>query len=639
MAGSSLTLQDIADLAHVQRPVVSMWRKRQRTADAVIPFPEATLVRDRVEHFDAAEVVAWLKRTGRGNNPDVDADAPTVAVPVDADVNRLEVLLCLAALSGEDLAGFGPGALVDLADDVDPEDEFLFREIQAVAPTATALTAYVDELLAGSFSGADALEHIERGRLAREGRRPQFHPAARRLVAVVTQALAVELSDEAIRLVDASAGRSRLALETACAWPEGTCLALVVEGDAPEGRRQRRAARVSGLDVETRSAGPAVAVLSVMGLPAAHAIRAIDDVQLSLPDDQVAVVIGPASMLCDEAPEDVEADRAAIIRTGKLRAAVRLPRGWWPVAPRQALGLWVFGTTTAPRLEDRAVAIADIGQAGADDTTFAELTTDVVAAMGDLRARSFSIARVLQTARVVASRVIVPPGARPRQPSPPTAAERALRIEALVDAASAPVTVERFRLRPAERATAVRAMTIDELARTGLLQVKRGARLDLAQATTTGAVRLCTPTGYEGVGFDPLDLETHHSRAVRTEPRDVVFTCTPAPAAFVDEPGGSVFAYPARVLRLRERAPVGPHVLAWIVNQQPSTAREWKAWWVPLPPPEESDRLEKVVRGLTRTDADLEDRRRAVNELARELIEGVAAGAMTLVPEDDEEGR
>lgn len=52
----TLSLPDIAELAHVQRPVVSMWRRRYATA--VSPFPEAVATRRDQQRFRASEVTA-----------------------------------------------------------------------------------------------------------------------------------------------------------------------------------------------------------------------------------------------------------------------------------------------------------------------------------------------------------------------------------------------------------------------------------------------------------------------------------------------------------------------------------------------------------------------------------------------------
>ncbi|MDZ4232217.1 MAG: DNA-binding protein, partial [Dietzia sp.] len=67
----TLTMQQIADLAEVKRPVVSVWRSRSTGSDSPFPAPvhPAQLV------FSAHEVGRWLRVTGRGNNPEAQEDA------------------------------------------------------------------------------------------------------------------------------------------------------------------------------------------------------------------------------------------------------------------------------------------------------------------------------------------------------------------------------------------------------------------------------------------------------------------------------------------------------------------------------------------------------------------------------------
>ena len=98
-AGPRVTLARVAELAHVQRPVVSMWRSRFATA--ADPFPAPVARRSGTLLFDAAQVAEWLARTGHGNNSDVLADAAAAAAPVDlsfADPTHADELDALIAL-------------------------------------------------------------------------------------------------------------------------------------------------------------------------------------------------------------------------------------------------------------------------------------------------------------------------------------------------------------------------------------------------------------------------------------------------------------------------------------------------------------------------------------------------------------
>src|SRR5450830_110305 len=72
-----LTLPDVAALARVQRPVVSMWRSRSRDSD--LPFPAPAIRTGKQELFDAGAVTEWLVATGRGNNPHVSEETALFA--------------------------------------------------------------------------------------------------------------------------------------------------------------------------------------------------------------------------------------------------------------------------------------------------------------------------------------------------------------------------------------------------------------------------------------------------------------------------------------------------------------------------------------------------------------------------------
>ena len=72
-----MTLSDVAALAQVQRPVVSMWRKR--CAASARPFPEPAAFDGGRELFDADRIAAWLAATGRGNNAEAANDVAAFA--------------------------------------------------------------------------------------------------------------------------------------------------------------------------------------------------------------------------------------------------------------------------------------------------------------------------------------------------------------------------------------------------------------------------------------------------------------------------------------------------------------------------------------------------------------------------------
>src|SRR4051812_29989892 len=125
-----LTLQDIADLALVQRSVVSKWRTRSTPAGISATFPQALVDETGLETFDRDEVVGYLLRTGRGNNDQIAVDALAAAPPPGADLDGLQALLCLHVLTGEELTALDGDEIAALALAEDPGDRLLLAEVR-----------------------------------------------------------------------------------------------------------------------------------------------------------------------------------------------------------------------------------------------------------------------------------------------------------------------------------------------------------------------------------------------------------------------------------------------------------------------------------------------------------------------------
>jgi len=202
------------------------------------------------------------------------------------------------------------------------------------------------------------------------------------------------------------------------------------------------------------------------------------------------------------------------------------------------------------------------------------------------------------------------------------------------------VTVE-----PAPGSLVVRSETLEELVAARRLVMKRGARLDVSFASREGSVVTINPSSdAPPLRFDPLDVEQHFPRAVRTEPGDVVYVTDPRPRAVVDSEGGSLVTPPARILRLltpdksrdgeeASRVPkLGPHTLAETINRQAESAKDWHAWPVPVLSPEESDALEAELAKIAETRTALLGRVDGLQSLLETLIDGTADGALSLVP-------
>ena len=171
-------------------------------------------------------------------------------------------------------------------------------------------------------------------------------------------------------------------------------------------------------------------------MDAAQILSAVEQLVLQMDDDQRAVLVAPARVLCDVPLDGAAAGlRSGLLRTGRVRAIVRLPQGLLRAKPReaQACGCWDRPSRKCPLRSGgpwwrthRADLTEDVSQ---------DLVSDIVASMGDratVRAHSFRFARLVQTRLLLAGRkslVAVPSRGSARTSG---GAEATLRVEELV---------------------------------------------------------------------------------------------------------------------------------------------------------------------------------------------------------------
>lgn len=629
---TTLTLQDIADLAKVRRPVVSMWRKRPRVAGHIVPFPSSVQILDGVEHFDRDEVVDYLHRTGRGNNSEFGLDAPVGTVPDEVDLEDLVTLLCLRTALGDDLTDAGEKQQMFAAYAADPDDRFLVREVLSLQPDPGTLE-YIDDLAAASFGAPEALDRLERTRSARRRVTRGLSDRSVDLVAAVAKVCAAELGDGVP--LGYLGGDPGLA-----AGVMGRFTTFSVREGDPDCRALRRRAYIRGLEVGTTS-GSTVKLSSLVGLNDAEALGALDEVVLGLAVDQAAVVIGPASVLTDRLAGDLEQQRSTVLRSGSLACAFRLPRGHWRGGHRQALAIWVcLGAVQVTR-----PMVVDLEAFSADEIDVDDLSSDVTGALVALTERiddplkavalrSFRYLRPHHLRDIYSSRMVIRRGIRAERLGTATTQHRDRIIEqTLVTSDSGPT----FDVAVAEAppSVVVRPTSLGDLADDGL-RLLRGTRVDMSRAHPRGTVEVWSAAGPTGVRLDPIEAALHYPQAKRTEPGDVVFESKPRPHAFVDERGGSLVASPARIFRLSDDVPLHPHTLAAAINLLPEGLGDWRAWPVPNLRHEQSAALEIALRDAAAYETEVRRRLEAVKRLQEELITGVAAGAITVELETDE---
>lgn len=663
-----MTLADVAALAKVQRPVVSMWRKR--SSGGQLPFPEASGQVNGTELFDAGDITAWLETTGRGNNPEARNDVAafarmTAAASTEAQngrrmFNSLTSLLALKVITGQELSPRTTDELLDAADEADPDDLFLYAELEALGTELSGLAGFADRLADSAFSAPAAFEKLLSKRF-REGLREQFDTALTDPALDLVASAAMELAQtlDAPPFVDATPGGSDLMLRIVQRFGETRPLTLLIgDHDGGPSRLARRRLAVHGADSEHMEIdaqgvfsvnGPAVHVAQYPapgepGLGTTEILEAIENTVLQMDDRQRGVVIAPARLLCDPLTDASGRLRSDLLRSGRIRAVVRLQAGLLPAKPREPQALWVLGPSHAEvPLAERWTMVADLSTTSLTPDVRQDLISDIVASMGTraiIRAHSFRFARLVQTRVLLASKGSLVEASATRRPTAADGAEAALRIEELVrllsQEQSGPPSVTD--VQPTPNGNRSGTASVQELINAGNLRYIKGNRLDERNINSRegkkvlGRRELQEPHTAEPRFISLLEFTAACPDGRLTEPGDVIFCTSPRPAALVDHEGGNVVVFPARILRIDDGDPGGlvPDVVAADVNSRPASDKAWHSWRLRRTPDAQRQPLVQVLAGLQHEQLEARRRLERLEELATLFTDGVAGGSLTL---------
>ncbi|OAA23576.1 hypothetical protein UG55_103510 [Frankia sp. EI5c] len=412
-----ISMPEIADLADVQRAVVTTWRRRHPDFPAPVTGPGLDA---SIPMFHAPDVLRWLAANPRRGNRQVEtADLRLYllrclgqrlgARPLLAAASAL---LCLRHLDDEPLApAVAPGgvagdgliaALRARAEQADPRDELLLSEVRALGAEADWLAPAVDELVEAAYNTRDAF-----GRLLAARHRlgvPELCADAvvPRLAALMAQLSgAPERAREtgSVEVADPAAGAGDLLAAVHAAVGEDYEVRL--RGIVPDrflARLARRRFTVAGLarrDVDirataatrraaTRGAGPDAVVSCLPFQPAEErdavavlaAVRGLAD---TLRPGQTAVLLGPAEALVDPLPVHRPAVRRRdeLLTTGLVEAVISLPGGMVPFRPGYRTALWVLRHERDTPARGR-VLLADLSDRELTDDLVDTLVLDVV---------------------------------------------------------------------------------------------------------------------------------------------------------------------------------------------------------------------------------------------------------------------
>lgn len=673
-----ISMADIALLARVKRPVVSVWRSRAAGSDR--PFPEPIDSVHGQSRFDAAAVAEWLNETARGNNPTTVEDVAAFATMAGEShrdtreaFDALTAFLCLKVISGASLRGLDRDDLLDLAEEADPDDELLYSELQEAGERLASLAAYADLLADAAYSAKDAFEKLmsDRRRSAvPEQRAAIVSDSVLSLAAKLAVSLSLQIETAPV-VVDPLSGSSDLLIAVVREYGDRGPLEVMTASGGPATlrltRRRLRVHDVYRADLAVGEGGSfevtkPVTHLAQLPTPDAPAmsnleiLQAIDNIVVQMSRDQRGVVIAPASALSDGfADRAVERARAGILRAGHVRAVVRLPKGLVPARSRQALAVWVLGAAQHEvEQADRLTMVADLANSELSAAVIEGLVTDLTAAAGG---RSLVRGHAFQFARPVPTRVLA--AARRSlvelNPGPPfgltcDAVALAQRVDQISTTLSevAATTIPRVLAGVSPGSPKREVSTLGAALDSPHLRIYAGNRLDGGDLDANHGARVIGPAQLVGDSemgshmIDRLVLASRYDAARLTEPGDVVFCTSPRPAAVIEHEGSSVVAYPARVLRIDQSDPGGllAEVLAADINAQPARSREWRLWSIRRVADSQRSLLSRTLAELRCARRALHERLDAVHELEGLITEGVTSGALALPPNHDPmEGR
>lgn len=626
----TFTLADIARLAQVERPVVSMWRSRPLAGQ---PFPEPL----PDGSFDPETIASWLEATGRGNNPTPRADLAITRATrhaTEAELNDFLTLLAVRILLDEPLTDLSADDLVDAADGLDPDDEFLFREVDALLPRLEEMAAATEELCSSAWHPREAYERILHRRDA--GR-------ASRLAGDLTGllvALARELLGDSGTLVDVNASTSDLVIHL-LSDDEVAASSISLPTLGPTGRDVLRRYLVHGaaprrlkLDENWPLTLDSV-LLARLPDDADAGLDHLNEIALQLEPRSTALVLGPAATLVDPLQPSRVAERDRLLRDDLVRAAIRLPQGLTEDGSRQHLALWVMSTPAATD----ALRTADLSGTRLTRRTAQVVLDDVLASLSAPTARAFGVLTSVDRARLVASGgSLVETQAAQRAQHTSGPSDDAIRLTQLRAALRQPLPDPMpfdFTLgEPRHSLTATLAQVITQ----GWARMLPGARIG---TTEPGTTRLWTPDAVRSGSPQQVDLLTltqQHPHLALTEPGDIIVITQGQPAAIVDRVGGSAVAYPARVLRLSSPR-LTTVAVADAINRLPAGNGKWRTWQLPLTITADRQ-VEELFNLLADYESQLRERQTLLKELRDVASRSVLSGSLTLTPlTADEKGQ
>lgn len=655
----TLTMQQVADLAGVQRPVVSNWRRR--FVDAAAPFPAPVGQSSMV--FDAEEVGRWLEETGRGNNREALADAALYSTLMDTVAVRLadaSALLLLHALSGSPLAESDPDDLLQLLAQADMDSVLSLVDASAALEDAE-LVAHIDALVEAGVTAARVLGRLTKGQEVL-GSRLGSETLTEKGDSLVASMVGAVAEDSDRVLVPWGPGGLRLLVRVAEGQPESRHPRIASPGQVsdPVDMLLWRYLVALGCQLEALRKDTAVLVVgqwaSVGPEGTEDFFDALDQAIIGLESGSAALVVAPAPLLVDRLADSRHRRRVLGADSGgylaPLRYVARLPAGLCRFGGRRRLAVWALGHGEVLTAERQ---FTSYGEHSAHALTGAEnraVAVDVVAALRGGSARRGHA--FLRTAHRATDAVV----ARDALAFPITedlfdhGGDALARVWERRDA-SDPQLLDGIRVEAA--GVASDASLPWSAATTGvarLARVIKGIRIpDSVWAVGAGGIGVIGPEEVAGeapLGARSVDLVALVEGAPRfrlTEPGDVVFTTTTTtttqkrPAAIIDAAGGNIVQAPARILRCLELQDGDRRILpeTAVRDIEQSRGSDLRSWRLRTVVVDDRDPWRTVAARAAERRAQLLSELEALDALTTELSDGLAAGTLRIAHINNEE--
>lgn len=652
-----MNMSDIARMAGVKRPVVSMWRSRYGSG-ARHPFPAPLQERgDRgAVLFEDGEILAWLRATGLGNNAEAAAEQPlhsATLFKLAAHPDATSSLLLLQHLTQQPLQDLTPKEADEALLMAQLPPALLPPELDLTAPEYASLLPAVDSLTEAAYSPEHALARVVSAfpRASDTWARLSFSTAGQALFQAVLDEVRAET---ALPVVPMEPGALTLLAQTSATSESGTALSFTALQPTLWTAHSRAAWRllaaqghtittsVENNDGALPSGGClALSLLAEDTSPDAAAAQ-LDETLLAVGPEDRALVIGPASLLTNEAGA---AHRQELLDNANasgitLRYAARLPKNLLLRSTRHRLAVWVLGGRDSVTPTD-AVVTADHGDARLDAGTVQAIAADIAVVMtGDeaaLVTHAFRAGGPQRRDRAqTAAEITAPPRA---------ASTRVLGSDLLADALNADAgLVAALNPTADHRAEQESRVTWAELA-TDYGRDLPGIRLPTGdlQDSGPGTVAAIGPDELRGAGawgarrIDRLRLEALAPRARFTQPKDVIYVASGGPAAVVDDDGGHLVLAPARIFRaglpqgsVARQWRAMPAVVAADISAQRVSDKD--AWRIRLAPRDRAGDVERLRREAATRRAELQSRLARLNHAEQSLLQALASGTARLDP-------